>query len=423
MISTKKKILVGLAIAVFGTFYSFISDTALSLANLIPDVPQWQLKLIASISVFLIVFSLGYGLHNIVRLAAKKFGFREIKETWLPTEIEQRIKETRKHIYELTKNTNTKIGLATVTGDWDMIRPFSDTELSQLLNQQKTHIQLLLSHPDSEGLREHCEQEGSQDLMNMRKKICRNTRKFIALGGDLVKVKWTLERPTFHIMANNELMHVGFYPIGKRGHASKRYVIGKESEMYIAMQRWFNEQWKNALEAEHEIEWVEKEILRDKAVFIDRDNTIIKDVGYSSNLNNTEIEILPNAVKGLKLLSETGYRLIIISNQQAIGLDLISKSDLYDFTKRMKKHFAEHDVYFDAIYYCTHRENEQCNCRKPKPQLFKRAIKKFSLDKNKCHMIGDSECDIKIKEYLPMITVHKVTSEKDILKIAKNIIS
>lgn len=414
----KKQILVGLVIAIFGTFYSVISDASLALASLMPSVPQWQLKLITSISIFLIVFFAVYGLQNIFILCVKRFGFREIISYWLPNDSDRRTRETKAHINSLTKDANTKIDFATVTGEWDIVRPFSDTELSQLIQQQKLHMRVLLAHPDSKGFAEHCQQEGSQDLKNMRRKVCRNTRKLLQIGEGLVKVRWTLSRPCFHLIANSELMHVGFYPIGKRGHVSKRYIIEKESDMYIAMQRWFNEQWNNALQAEPELDWVEKEIFRDKAVFIDRDGTIIKDLGYSSDLKTTPIEILPHVIKGLKLLSDRGYRIIVISNQQAVGLDMIDKSDLYDFTKRLKNAFAEHEVFFDAIYYCTHRENEGCNCRKPQPQLFERAVNKFSLDISKSHMIGDSDSDIHVKQYLPGITVHKATPENDIYKIA-----
>lgn len=280
----------------------------------------------------------------------------------------------------------------------------------------------MLCHPDSEGLEEHCRQELDQKLGVMRQKVVRNTRTFLDLCGSKCEIRWHLDRPVFHVIANEKELHFGCYPAAKRGHFARRYIVANETELYSTFLRWFAQNWENATDARREIRYIESGIYRNRAIFLDRDGTLIEDVGYITPLEASDVRIMPGVVEGLKELSRRGFRLIVVSNQQAVGLDLTEKRALAEFTKALKNRFGEEGIAFDAIYYCPHRKEEDCECRKPRQLLFERAAKRFNLDLAKCHFISDSAADLDVKRYIPAITVHMVQSQSTLADIARGIL-
>ena len=130
----------------------------------------------------------------------------------------------------------------------------------------------------------------------------------------------------------------------------------------------------------------------DKVVFLDRDGTIIVDKGYVHK--KKDLEFLPNAVKGMKKLQNSGYRLIIASNQSGIGRGYFSKEDYFDFRHYMDEKLRKNKVSITAEYFCPHVPEDNCDCRKPRIGMLEKAARIFNLNLRECWMIGDSERDI-----------------------------
>ncbi|MFA6566797.1 MAG: HAD family hydrolase [Victivallales bacterium] len=129
-----------------------------------------------------------------------------------------------------------------------------------------------------------------------------------------------------------------------------------------------------------------------KAVFLDRDGTIMFDPGYISDPG--KVEIFGEAVEALKALREAGYLLLIITNQSGIGRGYFSPGDLEKVNMRMTALFEERGVLFDGIYVCPHVDEDKCACRKPQPGLIFRAACEHDIDISVSYLIGNSRSDV-----------------------------
>lgn len=139
--------------------------------------------------------------------------------------------------------------------------------------------------------------------------------------------------------------------------------------------------------------------MKKKAVFLDRDGTINKDVGYPDSYK--KIEIYPYSFEALQKIKEAGFLAVIITNQSGVGRGQIEESSLEDIHVKMQGAFARYGISFDGIYHCPHyafSENPnysvQCNCRKPKPGMGKQAAADLDIDTSHSYMIGDKVEDI-----------------------------
>lgn len=131
---------------------------------------------------------------------------------------------------------------------------------------------------------------------------------------------------------------------------------------------------------------------RSPAVFLDRDGTLIPDVGYPRDPN--EIRLLPGIAPALTELREAGFRLVIVSNQSGIGRGLLTGDDLYRVHARLVELFTARGVQFDGAYYCPHAPDENCECRKPLPGLLRAAAGELRLDLSRSYMVGDKPSDV-----------------------------
>ena len=130
-----------------------------------------------------------------------------------------------------------------------------------------------------------------------------------------------------------------------------------------------------------------------KAIFLDRDgviNEVRKD--YVKNLD--EFIILKGVSKAIKLLKEKNFLVIIITNQSAINRKLLTNNGLNEIHNHLQDVLKNDDTSYDAIYYCPHKPEENCKCRKPKPGLLLRAAEEHSIDMKNSFLIGDSMTDI-----------------------------
>ncbi len=128
------------------------------------------------------------------------------------------------------------------------------------------------------------------------------------------------------------------------------------------------------------------------AIFLDRDGTINREIGYLSEPE--KFELLPNVLAGLKKMQNMGYRLVIVTNQAGIGLGYFTKEDFYRVNKKMLTEVSKAGILLDKIYFCPHSKTENCPCRKPEIGLVLRAKEELNIDLAHSYFIGDSEVDI-----------------------------
>lgn len=129
-----------------------------------------------------------------------------------------------------------------------------------------------------------------------------------------------------------------------------------------------------------------------KAIFLDRDNTLIKDDGYFHNPN--AIVFIPEAVEGLRELQQVGFLLFVATNQSGIGRGYFPESDAIAVHEKITVLLHKQGIIIEKIYYCPHAPKDDCPCRKPKPFLIFKAAQEFDLDLAKSFFIGDHMKDM-----------------------------
>jgi D-glycero-D-manno-heptose 1,7-bisphosphate phosphatase len=139
--------------------------------------------------------------------------------------------------------------------------------------------------------------------------------------------------------------------------------------------------------------------MKKRAVFLDRDGTINKDVGYPNSYDM--IEIFPFSFEAVKRLNEAGLLAVVVTNQSGIGRGYIEEKNLHDLHQKMARAFEQWGASLDGIYYCPHYEEsdqpeyrEDCTCRKPNPGMALKAAEELDIDLSQSYMIGDKAEDI-----------------------------
>jgi len=128
-----------------------------------------------------------------------------------------------------------------------------------------------------------------------------------------------------------------------------------------------------------------------RAIFLDRDGTLIVDVGYPRDPEM--VELLPGVEEVLRPL-QRDWLLVIVSNQSGIGRGVISPEEANAVHDRMISLFREHGVAFAGVYYCPHAPGAHCECRKPSPGMLLDAALDLDLDLEQSIMIGDKPSDV-----------------------------
>lgn len=160
----------------------------------------------------------------------------------------------------------------------------------------------------------------------------------------------------------------------------------------------------------------------DKVVFLDRDGVINKKPPEGDYVKKwEEFEFLPRAIEAMKLFSQNGYRIFIVTNQRGIARGLMAKEDLEEIHDHMKEELSRHDISLEAIYHCPHNFQDNCNCRKPKPGMFHQAAKEYVIDLTKATMIGDSVSDMEAGSAAGCKTI-LVNEKEDLLHAAHTIL-
>ncbi len=128
------------------------------------------------------------------------------------------------------------------------------------------------------------------------------------------------------------------------------------------------------------------------AVFFDRDDTLVKDVGHCTRPE--DISVLPGAADATRKLKDAGYLIVLVTNQSVIGRGLATHEGLREIHDRMITELERESGVIDAIYYCPHLPRDECSCRKPEPGLVLQAVAEHGIDIGASFFIGDKQSDV-----------------------------
>jgi D-glycero-D-manno-heptose 1,7-bisphosphate phosphatase len=128
-----------------------------------------------------------------------------------------------------------------------------------------------------------------------------------------------------------------------------------------------------------------------KAVFFDRDGTLIIDKHYLSDPG--QVEYYDDTFSALKDIQGKGFALFLITNQSGIGRGMFQEKDMHAVHHKMLEDFEKASIKITDIRFCPHSPEDQCECRKPKPQMINSLCEKYNIDKRNSHMIGDKSID------------------------------
>jgi heptosyltransferase-2 len=129
-------------------------------------------------------------------------------------------------------------------------------------------------------------------------------------------------------------------------------------------------------------------------VFLDRDGTLNVDQGYV--MTPEELKLHDGAAEAVASLKAQGAKVILITNQSAIGRGLLTESDLHTIHARLLSLLQAAGGGLDAVYFCPHHPEDGCRCRKPNPGLVERAVNELGVDLSAAYMVGDQKRDVEL---------------------------
>lgn len=171
---------------------------------------------------------------------------------------------------------------------------------------------------------------------------------------------------------------------------------------------------------------------KQKAIFLDRDGTINKYVGFLTKPE--QFELKDGVAEAIKRINESGFLTIVVTNQPVIARGECTWEELQTIHDKMETELGKAGAYVDGIYICPHHPNKgfkgerleykfDCNCRKPKSGLFLQAAKDFNIDLSHSVMIGDSSIDINAGENAGCQKCYLVNNADSINSVVNKIIS
>jgi len=129
------------------------------------------------------------------------------------------------------------------------------------------------------------------------------------------------------------------------------------------------------------------------AIFLDRDGVLIEN--RSDYVRDwSQVKIIPEAIHALSLTQARNYKIVIVTNQSAIGRGLVRPEKANEINRQLVNLIQHHGGQVDGVYVCPHKPDDDCFCRKPKPGLLLQAANELSLDLQRSCMIGDAWSDV-----------------------------
>jgi histidinol-phosphate phosphatase family protein len=157
------------------------------------------------------------------------------------------------------------------------------------------------------------------------------------------------------------------------------------------------------------------------AVFLDRDGTIIEEVGYLKD--PSQVKLIPGAADAIARLNRRGIAVVVVTNQSGVGRGLVTESAVGQVHAELARQLEAAEgggveggadgggggARWDAIYYCPHHPDDGCECRKPGPGMFRRAAAEHGLDLGRSFVVGDKVSDVRAGKLLGCRTVLVLT--------------
>ncbi len=142
---------------------------------------------------------------------------------------------------------------------------------------------------------------------------------------------------------------------------------------------------------------------KQKAVFLDRDGTINKDVGFLTDID--DMELIPGAAEAVRKINESGYLAVVVTNQPVIARGELTFEQLQEINNKLETLLGKEGAYIDALYFCPHHPDKGfagerpeykcgCTCRKPNPGMLLQAAEDFNIDLSLSFMAGDCDRDV-----------------------------
>jgi D-glycero-D-manno-heptose 1,7-bisphosphate phosphatase len=133
------------------------------------------------------------------------------------------------------------------------------------------------------------------------------------------------------------------------------------------------------------------------AIFLDRDGTLIEDVGFVSR--REDVRVLPTVIEALRTFAAAGYACVVVTNQSGIARGYFDASAVHGVNAEIDAQLNARDVKVDAFYFCPHLD-DGCDCRKPEPGMIARAAREHGIDVARSAVIGDRGSDIELGQRL-----------------------
>ena len=161
---------------------------------------------------------------------------------------------------------------------------------------------------------------------------------------------------------------------------------------------------------------------KQKAIFLDRDGTLNKYVGFLRNID--DLELIDGVTEAIKKINGSSYLAIVITNQPVIARGEVTYDELNQIHNKLETLLGDKGAYLDGLYYCPHHPDKgfkgevvelkiNCDCRKPKPGLLLKAAEDFNIDLNESWMIGDGLIDVEAGKAAGCRTILLSDNEND----------
>ena len=131
---------------------------------------------------------------------------------------------------------------------------------------------------------------------------------------------------------------------------------------------------------------------RRRAVFLDRDGVLIRDVNYLTHPD--QVALYKGAGRAVADLRRAGFKVVVITNQSGVGRGYLTLATLSRVHARLRRELKKSGARLDGLYYCPHTPEDHCPCRKPSPKMLQWAARDLRLDLRRSYMIGDTTADI-----------------------------
>ena len=148
-----------------------------------------------------------------------------------------------------------------------------------------------------------------------------------------------------------------------------------------------------------------------KVVFLDRDGTIIVEPRDERVDSLEKLELIPGAIRGMRILVTRGFALVMVTNQEGLGTTVFPFERFEESHSKLLRILEREGIRFSHIFICPHTPADHCECRKPKTGLVKEFLRENPLDRSRCFMVGDRETDVQFGKNIGCKTVRLTAGE------------